>query len=468
MKLGKREIDVLTCPPDRQDRMVFDDELPGFGLRITKDGTKTFIFQYRRGAAVRRLRLGRYGELTPAQARRLAEEARGRVAAGGDPAAERAAVLAAEAEAAKARRRQVAADALTFAKLVDRWETEWLARRCRPSYQREASRALRVTLAGLASHPAAKIDVPTVRRALDALVGPARRKPGPPGKPRPNEAAKALPSREKEASAPPAIHGETNARRVRSYGAAMYGWAIKEELLTFNPFAAVRRKGKDASRDRVLTDVEIGEVWRAAGALGWPWGSYYRFLLLTLQRQGETAGLRWAELAQDLALWELPGEKTKNGKPHLVHLAEPARAILRAAPRLAGSPLVFTTTGATPISGFGNAKERLDAKIIEERAKRAAAAGDGRAPAPLVPWVAHDFRRSGVTALARKGVRWEVADRLLNHVQGAIQGVAAVYQRHDFLAEREAALATWAAHVLAQGEPAEPASNVVTLRPGRG
>ncbi len=241
MKLGKREIDVLTCPEGRKDRLVFDDELPGFALRVTRDGTKTFIFQYRRGAAVRRLRLGRYGEITPAQARRLAEEARGRVAAGGDPAGERAAVLAAEAETAKARRRQAEGDAFTFARLIDRWEAEWLARRCRPGYRREATRALRVNLANLAGLPAAQIDTATVRRAIDALIRPVTVPAG---------TAETAKARGKEASAAPEIRGETNARRVRSYGAAMYGWAIKEELLTFNPFAAVRRRGRDAARDR--------------------------------------------------------------------------------------------------------------------------------------------------------------------------------------------------------------------------
>ena len=181
-------------------------------------------------------------------------------------------------------------------------------------------------------------------------------------------------------------------------------------------------------------------------------GAYIRFLLLTLQRAAETAGLEWAELSPDLTTWELPGRRTKNSKAHLVHLAEPARAILRAVPRLAGSPLVFTTTGRTPVSGFAHAKARLDAQIVATRAERAAEAGEGRAPAPLVPWRLHDFRRTGVTALARLGVRWEVADKLLNHVHGAIRGVAAVYQRHDFLAEREAALNAWAAHVLAVAE----------------
>ena len=76
MKLGKREIDALTCPPDRRDRLVFDDDLTGFAIRVTRDGSKIFLFQYRRGAAVRRVRIGTYGDLTPAQARRLGDEAR--------------------------------------------------------------------------------------------------------------------------------------------------------------------------------------------------------------------------------------------------------------------------------------------------------------------------------------------------------------------------------------------------------
>jgi hypothetical protein len=64
MKLGKTEVDVLACPPGKRDRMAFDDALPGFGVRVTADGTKVFLFQYRMGKAVRRLRLGRYGDIT--------------------------------------------------------------------------------------------------------------------------------------------------------------------------------------------------------------------------------------------------------------------------------------------------------------------------------------------------------------------------------------------------------------------
>lgn len=468
MKLGKRAIDGLTCPPDRRDRLVFDEDLAGFGLRVTRDGSKTFLFQYRRGQAVRRLRLGRYGDLTPAKARKLAEGLRGRVANGEDPAATRAAELAAEAEATRERRKRAQADVLTLRKLVQRWENIQLAHRS-ASYRQEATRALRSSLAGLMELPAAAIDAPMVRRALDAIPRQVKAKP-----PAGAAEAAALPAgqpaggkiRGKGAPSVPVIRGETMARRVRAYGGALFGWAIKRGLVAANPFAGLSMEAREVQRDRVLNDAELAEVWRATGKLGWPLGHYLRFLLLTLQRQAETAALAWAELAPGFATWELPGEHTKNRKSHLVHLAGPARAILEAAPRLANSPLVFTTGGKLPLTGFAHAKSRLDAEIIAARVKLAAEAGDGCTPEPLVPWRLHDFRRTGVTVLARLGVRWEVADRLLNHVQGAIQGVARVYQRHDYLAEREAALDLWAAHVLAVGDGVAAGTNVIELRRG--
>lgn len=123
--------------------------------------------------------------------------------------------------------------------------------------------------------------------------------------------------------------------------------------------------------------------------------------------------------------------------------------------------LTGTTTGERPIASFSKPKVRLDEAIVEERAR--IAAERGLPAAPLVPWRLHDLRRTGVTVLARLGVRWEVADKLLNHVQGRIHGVAAIYQRYEFLPEREAALTAWMQHVLsASGKSV--ASNVVELR----
>jgi integrase len=445
VKLDKREVDSLACPPGRRDMMVMDEDLTGFALRVTKDGTKTFIFQYRLGPAVKRLRLGRYGDITPAQARKLAEIARGAVAAGRDPAGERRATIEADMAARGARKRQAVVDALTLEDLIAQWVKKRLAD-ARPSYRLDAPQQLRRIFKQMLPLPAHTVDARMLRKALEAVVRPVKRKAPAVASQPPSVLAK----RQTKAAEPPLpvqMMGQTMARRARVYGHACYAWGMKRGLVAANPFAEVIPEGREVSRDRVLNDAELGEVWRASGALGWPWGPYFRILLLTLQREVETAQMRWDELAPDRGTWQLPGGRTKNRKPHLVHLAEPARAILAAVPRLQGSPLVFTTTGLTAVSGFSHAKVRLDVKIQEARARRAAEAGTE--PAALVPWRIHDFRRTGVTALAGLGTRWEVADRLLNHMTGAISGVAAIYQRHEFLEERRQAMDQWAAHVLA-------------------
>ena len=437
MKLIKTEIDALECPPGKRDRMVFDDALPGFGVRVTMDGLKVFLFQYRIGKTVRRLRLGRYGDLTPTQARKLAEAARLQVSAGNDPMGARKASAVA-LQLAKVKDDEAAdLDAFTFNKLIDAWDAERLAHR-RPSYRREALRALRLNLAALLTVPAHAVTANMLRQELGLITTRTRRAIG------------AMPKGPPPTQGAP---GVTIRKRVRAYAHAVFAWGERQELVPSNPASAVHVEFRAVARERVLSDTEIGEVWRATDALGWPWGPFFRFLILTLQRETETAGLRWFELSSDLARWEIAGARTKNRRAHIVHLVPEARAIINAAPRLTmppdltPSPFVFTTTGKAPVSGFSHAKSRLDNEILSNRIKAAAALG--KPAEPLEPWRIHDLRRTGVTVMARRGVRYEVADRVLNHVGGAIQGVVAIYQRHEYLAEREAALTLWADHVQA-------------------
>ena len=62
-------------------------------------------------------------------------------------------------------------------------------------------------------------------------------------------------------------------------------------------------------------------------------------------------------------------------------------------------------------------------------------------------WVIHDLRRTVVTGMAGLGVAPHIADKVLNHQSGTISGVATVYQRHEFLAERKEALLAWGQHL---------------------
>jgi integrase len=192
----------------------------------------------------------------------------------------------------------------------------------------------------------------------------------------------------------------------------------------------------------VLTDDELRLVWRAAAQIEWPFGSLVQLLILTGQRREEVAAMRWSEIQDSGRVWILPGDRTKNGQAHHVPLSGAAQALLSALPRLAGSDLILTTTGARPISGYSNAKERLD-RVIEELAE---AEAHDREAAPLIvqPWRLHDLRRTVASGMARLAVTPHVIEAILNHRSGIVSGVAAIYNRHDYLDERRDALEKWA------------------------
>jgi integrase len=139
------------------------------------------------------------------------------------------------------------------------------------------------------------------------------------------------------------------------------------------------------------------------------------------------AQLTWHEVDFDARTLTLAGSRTKNGRPHIVHLSDPAMAVLGRMPKL--SQFVFSRSGGKPFQGFSAAKRELDRLSGVEG------------------WRLHDLRRTCVSGMARLGVAPHVADKILNHQAGTISGVAAVYQRHEFLAERKDALDRWGAHV---------------------
>jgi integrase len=124
----------------------------------------------------------------------------------------------------------------------------------------------------------------------------------------------------------------------------------------------------------------------------------------------------------------LAGARTKNDKPHIVHLSDPAVVVIGAQAR--SGLLVFSRNGVTPIGDFSVQKRRLDDLC------------------GVSHWRLHDLRRTMVSGMASLGVAPHVADKILNHVAGTISGVAAVYQRHEFMKERRDALERWGAHVV--------------------
>ena len=160
--------------------------------------------------------------------------------------------------------------------------------------------------------------------------------------------------------------------------------------------------------------------------MSWPYGAIVEFLALTGQRREEVAQLKPPEIDDKARAWTIPAERAKNKKAHIVHLSEPAWALITG--HLDGD-FVFATSRGNRFQTFGKAKRDLD-KLCGIRG-----------------WRLHDLRRTIVSGMARLGIPPHVADKILNHQAGTISGIAAVYQRHDFLAERKDALDRWSSHV---------------------
>jgi integrase len=204
-------------------------------------------------------------------------------------------------------------------------------------------------------------------------------------------------------------------------------WCVGRAVLDRSPAEGVPLPAKAVPRDRVLTDHELAQIILAARQMGGPYGGIVELLALTGQRREEVAGMTWQELDLRQRVWTLPKARTKNAKGHVVHLSEQSVAVVRHMP--ARGPFVFTVLGTKPFREFSRAKRRLDEL------------------SGVTEWRLHDLRRTCVSGMARLGIAPHVADKILNHQAGTISGVAAVYQRHDFLAERQHALERWGAHV---------------------
>lgn len=426
MKLTERRIEALAVANGGKDRLVFDDAQRGLAVRVTASGGRTYLCQYTLHGRKWRVPLGACSAVSLSKAREAAAAIMGDLAKGRNPATDRK-------EAAAAERAKRVRNRLTLRVLIDDWHRHHLSGR-RLSYATEAVRALHRAFADQLDDAAEDLDRTTVVHALDAL---ARRHKGM------GDAASKKP------------RGSAITGRTAAYGRAAYAWAMKRGAVPVNPFTNLPISKGIAKRERVLSDDELGEIWRATAEVGTPYGTMVRMLILTGQRRGEVSGMNRSEISDDLAIWTMPGERTKNGAVHVVPLSAPVRALLkdilprvpeRAVPKSRmGVALVFPGVAGATFSGWSKAKLALDKAILDGRVK--AAAASRKDAAPLIAWSLHDLRRTVATGLQRLGVRLEVTESVLNHLSGSRGGIAGVYQRHDWANEKRCALDAWASHV---------------------
>jgi integrase len=387
-KLTKEFVAGLCLDPGKTDQIWFDDKLAGFGVRLRAGGKRAWIVQYRIGALQKRLTLGAVAVLDADKARAEAKARLAAVTLGGDPAARKA------EEKARAKH--------TLAHVADLY-LEAQQARLKPKTHSESARYLRALwkpLHDVPLHKITRIDVTTRVSEINLKSGPS---------------------------------AASHARLVLS---ALYAWAIGEGLTDENPVIGSNAPATQA-RDRVLSNAELAEIWRACPDDDY--GRIVRLLMLTGQRRGEVAGMRWSELPPEEAVWRLPAERVKNGLPHEVPLAPLALAIIKAVPQ-AGRDLLFGR-GEFGFNGFGTPKLALDAAIGKAR--------KGAGAKPMQPWTVHDLRRAFASGLGDLGVQPHVIEAALNHISGFRKGVAHVYNKSPYAREVRAAMLLWDDHIRA-------------------
>jgi integrase len=240
--------------------------------------------------------------------------------------------------------------------------------------------------------------------------------------------------------------GRHAARQALTYASAIFGYGAALEYggLEQNPCSLVKAGdllGKFRPRQRILTDSELAQVWKAA--TDYPGGPFIRMLILTGARRGEVARMTWDEVDLDTGLWTLLGSRTKPEEPDEKPLAGMAVDLLKSLPRFTAGPYVFTSSaGLRPIQAFSAYKREIN--------ERVPGLGD---------WRFHDLRRTTRTGLGTIGVSPFIAELVIGH---QLKGVHPVYDLYRYRAEKADALERWASKVRDLVEP--PSKNVVALK----
>jgi len=387
---------------------IMDSIVGGLGIRVMPSGAKSFIVRRRFGSKnPTRRALGRYGDLSVAEAREKTRQWNALVKKGVDPSVEeeRRRMEALEAER-KGR-------ANTFGSAFE----SYLKHKAKLKSVRTIDRELHRECGAWMARPLANISPLDVKQLVQAIADSGR---------------------------------ETQAHAIFSLLRAFLNWAADsgDFGIELSPCARLKPAvliDPKAVRSRVLKDVEIAAYWRASEGMGYPFGKLFQLLLLTALRRNEAADARWPEIDSDAKLWVIPAERMKGGAAHTVPLTPDISALLEKLPRFTAGDYLFSTTGGKkPVSGFSKAKARLDALM------RADLKAQGM---PFEGFVLHDVRRTCRTRFSALPVEDIVREQLLAHAR---PGLHKVYDLHAYESEKADALKLWHAKLKAIIETKSP------------
>lgn len=397
-KLTDMEIRNWIKSGERFEGRSFGD---GLYLRYRKaDAAPRWVFRYRIAGKARILSMGSYRDLSLADARKTAKEMRARVALGYDVAGEkkdrkRAAVAKIEADKAVVTMAALA-DEYFAARILGRWKHPNIVRS-------RIERDIKPSIGRLAIGEVGPKHIDAMLKGIVARGAP------------------------------------TMATDVLRWTKRMFDYAVKREMVPYNPAAAFDPSdagGKEESRTRWLTRAELARLLTVMQtAKGWAHENTLtvKLLLMLAVRKSELICARIEEFDLDAAVWHLPAERTKTSAAIDIPLSRQAVVILRDLVRLAAG------------SAWLLPARKMETRMIPHIAVDTINAALANYIRPLMKdcdlFSPHDFRRTARTHLEALGVMPHVAERCLNH---KVKGIEGIYNRHDYFDERKAGLQAWA------------------------
>ena len=385
-KLDEKAVRSLQ-PPASGNRITYDSEVKGFGIRMTAAGAKAFVLNYRAAGRERRITIGNVPDWSVSGARDRAKELRRRIDVGEDPMGERHEDRAAP----------------TIDDLAEQFDAEHLSRR-----RETTAKEYRSMLRGHILPALGRTRVADLRHSdVDRL------------------------HRKIMATAP------YRANRAVAVLSKMMMLAIKWEMRDDNPVKGIERAPENR-RERFLTPAEIASLGKALDAHSERTScDAIRLLMLTGARRGETLSATWPQIDLVYGVWTKPSAATKQAKEHRIPLSKPAVALLAAMKAAAepGCPYVFP--GARSIDALGNVswKPLKDIKRVwlalcvsaglAERVgeadgrQRVTKNGDGAIPAWRATVRIHDLRHTYASVLAGAGFSLPIIGALLGQTQVA-------------------------------------------------
>ncbi len=266
--------------PEKGKRIeMMDSNCPGLVVRVTENGTRSFSVLYRVAGKTGRTGTGRtrYGKQQRLTLGRWPD-------VGLKEALDRArAIIAGATEGRDPKRAMEEEERVRDETRLDEVISRFIAQECKANVKswKNIERILRLyVLPRWGEWPLAEIRRKHVHALLDDLVESDKR---------------------------------GTAREVRKHLSRLFNWAVDRELVDMNPIYLLQRKDlmPNPEAGRALTDNELKAVWHGAGELGYPFGQYYRLLLLTGQRRAEWSGAKRSDIDLDTGTWKSPAVATR-------------------------------------------------------------------------------------------------------------------------------------------------------------